>query len=1101
MASPRDRLNRLCRSCIRLGLMLSIAGSAQAASFTPLGDLPGGDHSSEAKAISADGTTIVGTSSVTGGRDAFRWTLATGLLPLGVGASGIAHGVSGDGSVITGVNSGGGFRWDALGGVQALGDLPGGLDRSNAYDVSADGSTIVGYGHSSSGPEAFRWNASVGMVGLGDLPGGTFSSEALAVSDDGTTIVGSSESGVGREAFIWSPSTGMQSLAAIPTGFVRTYAREISSDGSMVLGHAIDSLNQTSSWIWDAAQGFRFIPAAPGSGQGLWTNSISEDGSTIVGTYAGSGFDQAFVWDETNGTQSLHALLFGLGADVTGWLLTSADGISADGRSIVGQGINPAGETEAFLAFIPESIADRNVDDPNLTTYRKTDGTTVDPLRRTDGMPFPFTGPNLTPGVIWPDSDLSSADLISADLRSAVLSNTDFSGSILAGADLRSANLMSATLENMDLRSANLDGTHLEGANLRGSNLSGLDLQQTFLDGADLTGASLVGVALNAADLSQTIFSNADLQNAVLYEANLSHADLTGADLRNADLFGVDLSQAILTDAVLTGAYYGQTTFPAGFDPVAAGMSTGPRVINNGLAPPNPTNVIDRPEVEFIVNNEDCNALLEYPCAQPGSATALSGLALNVSVYETSSFTGQAGGLTARDQSFASFMLDARGGGVSALDQSTVVVNGYSGSPDCLSASASDDASLHVMGGCWSTVSASGRSEMIYAGGGYDGSDLYVSGDASVDYQGFIWGLWISDRGRATVRGEVLFWIRVGPDGLMQMEGGNHSDLVDFEVQGTLRVNEGVVGPSGVLVSGYADIRGGRFLAEAEPYNYGYGQIPGPWNFHRRGIGLDRRVWRESQWASTGPKMGPRDTSRIRLFGSDFSVSEDPVPFGTLDALAGTLSGTLANGDAIDNAFAHRGADCGGQSCTGRILVLAPGLDWDQDAVPNPFDNCAEEPNADQADVDSDGTGDVCFAPVDLDRDGISDALDNCRVDANPDQLDTDADGVGDACEKELLFWADKGLAGCTTPPQRLPYELVSNDLGNGDVIDRSTLPCDCFGIEYPVTPGTASVRFLHRTESGFVEGTARTSRPMRWGSGRTSRSARTGSTRMDCTR
>ena len=30
--------------------------------------------------------------------------------------------------------------------------------------------------------------------------------------------------------------------------------------------------------------------------------------------------------------------------------------------------------------------------------------------------------------------------------------------------------------------------------------------------------------------------------------------------------------------------------------------------------------------------------------------------------------------------------------------------------------------------------------------------------------------------------------------------------------------------------------------------------------------------------------------------------------------------------------------------------------------------------------------------------------------------------------------------------------------------------PCDCFGIEYPVTPGTASVRFLHRTESGFVE-------------------------------
>ncbi|MCI0638820.1 MAG: hypothetical protein L0Y70_07080 [Gemmataceae bacterium] len=39
---------------------------------------------------------------------------------------------------------------------------------------------------------------------------------------------------------------------------------------------------------------------------------------------------------------------------MTAWTLTSAEGISADGRTIVGTGVNPAGNQEAWLATIPE---------------------------------------------------------------------------------------------------------------------------------------------------------------------------------------------------------------------------------------------------------------------------------------------------------------------------------------------------------------------------------------------------------------------------------------------------------------------------------------------------------------------------------------------------------------------------------------------------------------------------------------------------------------------------------------------------------------------------------------------------------------------------
>ena len=54
---------------------------------------------------------------------------------------------------------------------------------------------------------------------------------------------------------------------------------------------------------------------------------------------------------------SLKETLIGAGLDVSGWSLTSANAISADGFTIFGNGINPAGQTEAWVANLsPEPI-------------------------------------------------------------------------------------------------------------------------------------------------------------------------------------------------------------------------------------------------------------------------------------------------------------------------------------------------------------------------------------------------------------------------------------------------------------------------------------------------------------------------------------------------------------------------------------------------------------------------------------------------------------------------------------------------------------------------------------------------------------------------
>ena len=188
-------------------LLLAAATLCQAQSLTDLGTLTGGSYS-YAKAVSADGSVVVGESNSTNGNRAFRWTnnVMTDLGTLTGGNYSYANAVSADGNVVVGysgsTNGGRAFRW-TNNVMTDLGTLTGG-SYSGASGVSADGNVVVGQSNSTNGTRAFRWTNNV-MTDLGTLTGGNYS-YANDVSADGNVVVGYSNSTNGSRPFLYRNS-------------------------------------------------------------------------------------------------------------------------------------------------------------------------------------------------------------------------------------------------------------------------------------------------------------------------------------------------------------------------------------------------------------------------------------------------------------------------------------------------------------------------------------------------------------------------------------------------------------------------------------------------------------------------------------------------------------------------------------------------------------------------------------------------------------------------------------------------------------------------------------------------------------------------------
>lgn len=147
----------------------------------------------------------------------------------------------------------------------------------------------------------------------------------------GAVVVGGLADGGG---FYWMPTTGVVNIGGLG-------ATRVSRDGSTIVGVSADARGAQAA-IWQRGTEWRLLGSFNGATScGLSLSSasgVSRDGKTVVGlAWNGCTFAHAFRWEESSGMTDLGSSVANRGS--------RADAVSGDGKVVVGQQEDATGFT------------------------------------------------------------------------------------------------------------------------------------------------------------------------------------------------------------------------------------------------------------------------------------------------------------------------------------------------------------------------------------------------------------------------------------------------------------------------------------------------------------------------------------------------------------------------------------------------------------------------------------------------------------------------------------------------------------------------------------------------------------------------------------
>ncbi|HNW99762.1 MAG TPA: YCF48-related protein [Candidatus Cloacimonadota bacterium] len=259
-------------------------------------------------------------------------------------------------------------QWSSLG---SLGFVVDG-NMSSGYDISTDGSTIVGNSWAdpatgngtTSYTHAVAWSQAEGLMDLGSLFASTNrSTRANAVNDDGTVVVGFQDFNGPWKSAVWrkNPSGGYypnQYLLIDPNGSATDennqlgMAQAVSGNGVWIGGQG-DWANNGDPWLWSETTGYISLGHMEG-GNGTVTG-INEDGSVVIGYFDMGMWDPRVPFIKIPGDSLFNLNDFvtqNLGFSLGTTMIYTPTDISRNGHYIAGWGFDPnAGEWGEYVTF------------------------------------------------------------------------------------------------------------------------------------------------------------------------------------------------------------------------------------------------------------------------------------------------------------------------------------------------------------------------------------------------------------------------------------------------------------------------------------------------------------------------------------------------------------------------------------------------------------------------------------------------------------------------------------------------------------------------------------------------------------------------------
>ena len=236
--------------------------------------------------------------------------------------------------------------WNPLPGYPSYPPLDS-MSFTHAYGISGDGTMIVGMqwvpGYRA---EAVYWDSQREIHLLGRTGGGSSRANDVALNDTGFVIVGwdGEQNGPGRRAFYWDPAPHFMG------GYDPTYpdgqCEGLNSDGSKIVGGSVGA-----PFVWTQASGMKWI-TTDYLNYASYAKDISDNDIVVGYVSLGVGNPQAFIkrpeWTDIMLLKDYMVDSLGI-SEAAEWINSFANSISADGLTIVGTAYPLSGGPIAYI--------------------------------------------------------------------------------------------------------------------------------------------------------------------------------------------------------------------------------------------------------------------------------------------------------------------------------------------------------------------------------------------------------------------------------------------------------------------------------------------------------------------------------------------------------------------------------------------------------------------------------------------------------------------------------------------------------------------------------------------------------------------------------